>query len=102
VAKNISSFNRKNKKFCKFNEFNDLQFNDSFNSLNMEMQKHKEIARRLSGILAHVIPLLPQDHQASAAAAVERAKSITPQVCGFTFYKKMNGRKNRKITTLLN
>jgi hypothetical protein len=48
----------------------------------MEMQKHKEIAKRLSGILVHVIPLLPEDHQASAVAAVERAKSVTHQVCG--------------------
>jgi hypothetical protein len=51
----------------------------------MEMQKHMEIAKRLSGILAHVIPLLPQDHQGSAVAAVERAKSITPQVLALHF-----------------
>jgi hypothetical protein len=56
----------------------------------MEMQKHKEIAKRLSGILAHVIPLIPEDHRAATVAAVERAKSVTSQVCGFTFYKKMN------------
>jgi hypothetical protein len=62
-----------------------LQYNDSVFSLNMEMQKHKEIAKRLSGILAHVIPLLPEDHQASAVAAVERAKSITAQVCGILY-----------------
>jgi hypothetical protein len=53
----------------------------------MELQKHMEIAKRLSGILTHVIPMLPQEHQGSAVAAVERAKTINPQVFLIDFQK---------------
>lgn len=56
-----------------------MVYNETLFTLNMEMQKHMEIAKRLSGIMGHVIPMLPQEHQGSAIAAVERAKTIGPQ-----------------------
>jgi hypothetical protein len=48
--------------------------------LNVEWHKQVEVVKRLSGILNQIIPLLPPEHQASAIAAVERAKQINPQV----------------------
>jgi hypothetical protein len=47
--------------------------------LNVEWHKQVEVVKRLSGILNQIIPLLPPEHQASAIAAVERAKQINPQ-----------------------
>lgn len=49
-------------------------------NINVEAHKQSEIVKRLSGILGHIIPLLPPEHQASAIQAVERAKSINQQV----------------------
>lgn len=54
--------------------------NEMFMSLNLEVQKHAEISKRYSGILSHMIPHLPVEHQASAIQAAERAKQISPQV----------------------
>ncbi|KAL7074319.1 hypothetical protein ACQ4LE_006409 [Meloidogyne hapla] len=51
----------------------------SVRSLNIELQKQIEIVKRLSGILSHVVPMLPQEHQGSAVAAIERAKNIKPE-----------------------
>ncbi|KAI1709278.1 protein groucho-2 [Ditylenchus destructor] len=48
-------------------------------SANVELQKQAEIVKRLSGILGHVIPLLPAEHQGSAIQAVERSKVISQQ-----------------------
>uniref|UniRef100_A0A915DFQ9 Groucho/TLE N-terminal Q-rich domain-containing protein n=1 Tax=Ditylenchus dipsaci TaxID=166011 RepID=A0A915DFQ9_9BILA len=48
-------------------------------NVNVEVHKQAEIVKRLSGILGHVIPLLPPEHQASAIQAVERAKAINQQ-----------------------
>uniref|UniRef100_A0A915N7R3 Groucho/TLE N-terminal Q-rich domain-containing protein n=2 Tax=Meloidogyne TaxID=189290 RepID=A0A915N7R3_MELJA len=56
-----------------------MMMNESIFSLNMEAQKHIEIGKRLSGILTHVIPMLPQEHQGSAVSAIERAKAVGPQ-----------------------
>ncbi|KAL7074317.1 hypothetical protein ACQ4LE_006407 [Meloidogyne hapla] len=56
-----------------------MVLNESIFSINIEMQKHMEIGKRLSGILTHVVPMLPQEHQGSAVAAIERAKAIGPQ-----------------------
>uniref|UniRef100_A0A914KL25 Groucho/TLE N-terminal Q-rich domain-containing protein n=1 Tax=Meloidogyne incognita TaxID=6306 RepID=A0A914KL25_MELIC len=56
-----------------------MMMNESLFSLNMETQKHIEIGKRLSGILTHVIPMLPQEHQGSAVSAIERAKAVGPQ-----------------------
>nr|CAD2127672.1 unnamed protein product [Meloidogyne enterolobii] len=53
--------------------------NESLFSLNMEMQKHIEIGKRLSGILTHVIPMLPEEQQGAALSAIERAKAVGPQ-----------------------
>ncbi|KAL3072706.1 hypothetical protein niasHS_017680 [Heterodera schachtii] len=56
-----------------------LMYSETFFTLNFEMLKHGEIVKRLSGILSHVIPLLPQEHQAPAVQAIERAKTINQQ-----------------------
>jgi len=48
-------------------------------NVNAEVHKQAEIVKRLSGILAHIVPLLPAEHQNSAMQAIERAKSISPQ-----------------------
>ncbi|KAI3420325.1 hypothetical protein GPALN_003634 [Globodera pallida] len=56
-----------------------MMYSETFFTLNFEMLKHGEIVKRLSGILSHVIPLLPQEHQAPAVQAIERAKTINPQ-----------------------
>nr|XP_022914628.1 protein groucho-like isoform X3 [Onthophagus taurus] len=45
--------------------------------LNVEMHKQTEIAKRLSGIIAQVLPFLAQEHQQQVATAVERAKQVT-------------------------
>uniref|UniRef100_A0A1I7YXU7 WD_REPEATS_REGION domain-containing protein n=1 Tax=Steinernema glaseri TaxID=37863 RepID=A0A1I7YXU7_9BILA len=44
--------------------------------LTMEMHKQQEIAKRLTAIVNQIITLLPQEHQAHAIAATERAKQI--------------------------
>ncbi|CAK5090219.1 unnamed protein product [Meloidogyne enterolobii] len=56
-----------------------MMMNESLFSLNLETQKHIEIGKRLSGILTHVIPMLPQEHQGSAVSAIERAKAVGTQ-----------------------
>ncbi|TKR93400.1 hypothetical protein L596_007866 [Steinernema carpocapsae] len=45
--------------------------------LTMEMHKQQEIAKRLTAIVNQIITLLPQEHQAHALAATERAKQIS-------------------------
>ncbi|GAB6020293.1 Transducin-like enhancer protein 4 [Chamberlinius hualienensis] len=45
--------------------------------LNVEMHKQTEIAKRLSAILAQIMPFLAQEHQQQVATAVERAKQVT-------------------------
>ncbi|XP_044757609.1 transducin-like enhancer protein 3-B isoform X3 [Coccinella septempunctata] len=45
--------------------------------LNVEMHKQTEIAKRLNGIIAQILPFLSQDHQQQVATAVERAKQVT-------------------------
>ncbi|XP_066944753.1 protein groucho isoform X8 [Macrobrachium rosenbergii] len=45
--------------------------------LNVEMHKQTEIAKRLSAIIAQVLPFLSQEHQQQVATAVERAKQVT-------------------------
>lgn len=45
--------------------------------LNVEMHKQTEIAKRLNGIIAQVLPFLAQEHQQQVASAVERAKQVT-------------------------
>lgn len=46
-------------------------------SLNMEMHKQSEIAKRLNAIIAQLLPFLAQEHQQQVANAVERAKQLT-------------------------
>lgn len=36
-----------------------------------------EIAKRLNGIIAQILPFLSQEHQQQVATAVERAKQVT-------------------------
>ncbi|CAK5090074.1 unnamed protein product [Meloidogyne enterolobii] len=50
--------------------------NESLFSLNMEMQKHVEISKRLEAILKNVIPLLPKENQESTVSVIERAKNV--------------------------
>ncbi|XP_076036628.1 protein groucho-like isoform X10 [Oratosquilla oratoria] len=45
--------------------------------LNVEMHKQTEIAKRLSTIIAQVLPFLSQEHQQQVATAVDRAKQVT-------------------------
>ncbi|KAI4504824.1 hypothetical protein M0802_000374 [Mischocyttarus mexicanus] len=45
--------------------------------LNVEMHKQTEISKRLSAIIAQILPFLSQDHQQQVASAVERAKQVT-------------------------
>ncbi|EDV26271.1 uncharacterized protein TRIADDRAFT_49955 [Trichoplax adhaerens] len=45
--------------------------------LNIEMHKQSEVAKRLSGICAQIIPYLSQEHQQQVANAIERAKQVT-------------------------
>ncbi|XP_014602179.1 PREDICTED: protein groucho-1-like isoform X2 [Polistes canadensis] len=45
--------------------------------LNVEMHKQTEISKRLSAIIAQMLPFLSQDHQQQVASAVERAKQVT-------------------------
>lgn len=57
-----------------------MMYNELFMNLNIEIHKQSEITKRLTGILSHIIPHLPLEHQASAIQAAERAKQITQQV----------------------
>ncbi|XP_076036712.1 TLE family member 5-like isoform X2 [Oratosquilla oratoria] len=45
--------------------------------LNVEMHKQTEIVKRLTAILAQILPFLSQDHQQQVAAAIDRAKQVT-------------------------
>ncbi|KAL1489976.1 hypothetical protein ABEB36_013898 [Hypothenemus hampei] len=45
--------------------------------LNVEMHKQTEISKRLSAIIAQVMPFLAQEHQQQVASAVDRAKQVT-------------------------
>ncbi|XP_074600286.1 transducin-like enhancer protein 3-B [Brevipalpus obovatus] len=45
--------------------------------LNVEMHKQTEISKRLSGIIAQILPFLSNEHQTQVATAVERAKQVT-------------------------
>ncbi|XP_011136964.1 protein groucho isoform X2 [Harpegnathos saltator] len=45
--------------------------------LNMEIQKHSEISKRLNTIIAQMLPFLPHDHQQQIITAIERAKQVS-------------------------
>lgn len=47
--------------------------------LNVEMHKQMEIAKRLSAIIAQLLPFLSQEHQQQVVTAIERAKQVTMQ-----------------------
>ncbi|XP_032668456.1 protein groucho-like isoform X2 [Odontomachus brunneus] len=45
--------------------------------LNMEIQKHSEISKRLNVIIGQILPFLPHDHQQQIINAIERAKQVS-------------------------
>lgn len=45
-----------------------------------ESVKNMEVTKRMTSVFQHVLPLLPVEHQASAAQALERSKNVTTQV----------------------